>query len=149
MLFYWVIIALLLLIIILILFIIKNYFSIIWFFKMIILFIKNLLNDIYTRFFLKFLYLIYYNILTNIFNFETPESIKNFEEKYFSLDFFKYLCFNFSLVLFIIIFIYLLSLTIWTRAAGPRTRVDQLIAFTFKNIIPCIIFILIIIALFY
>lgn len=152
-----IIIVLIILNIILVFFIIKNYDIIfiflkviLAFFNLIIICLKNYFISIYKK--IKYtisfhLNLIYYEILINIFGFRSLESIKEFEKKYFSMDFLKYILFNFSLFLYIFIFIYLLSLTIWTRAAGPRTRVDQLIAFTFKNIVPCIIIILIIIIL--
>lgn len=45
------------------------------------------------------------------------------------------LCNIYSLIVIILIFLFLLSLTIWTRASGPRTRVDQLHYLTWKEIL--------------
>ncbi len=44
--------------------------------------------------------------------------------------------------------IFLLSLTIWTRAAGPRVRLDQLSNYVFKKSTPLILFIILIIIIY-
>lgn len=70
----------------------------------------------------------------------------------FEIDLYKQLLFEVNLLLFIeiyfIIFIilYLLSLTIWTRAAGPRYRLDQLLNVAFRAILPTLIIIIIILS---
>jgi len=48
-----------------------------------------------------------------------------------------------SLITIMLIFIFLLSITIWTRASGPRTRVDQLHYLTWKEILISLFIIII------
>jgi len=62
----------------------------------------------------------------------------------------KYLNISFiQFYLFLVLILYLLCLTIWTRAAGPRVRLDQLAAFVFKNSVPILIGLTIIIIIIY
>ena len=68
------------------------------------------------------------------------------------IDLYKKLLFEVNFILFIeiytIVFIilYLLSLTIWTRAAGPRYRLDHLLSVAFRAILPTLVIILIILS---
>ena len=56
-----------------------------------------------------------------------------------------YLILQYYCILFVIL--YILALSIWTRAAGPRIRLDQLISLAFKNAVVTLILLVILLIL--
>lgn len=114
------------------------------------LFNLNFLNFFYINYIINLTqnYLIFkWYILIYLESFKVTNSIIIYISVIYNLFY------NFNLFLFfqyfciIFIFLFCLSLTIWTRAAGPRVRPDQLLNLITKNILSVLIFTLILICI--
>jgi hypothetical protein len=113
--------------------------------KIIVFFLRNVFD--LRRYLRPKFYYWYYIYLIKLFGFKTFDEANDFEEKYFTKKNFAIICLNLYFLIIILSYIYLLSLSIWTRAAGPRIRIDHLAIIIFKYTLPFLILIIIIIIL--
>lgn len=113
-------------------------------------YIENIIFNLNIFFLYKSIYFNMYNFRREVFYNDFLEWLLKKKNTIISGDItmdniIKQLNNSYNLMVIILIFIFLLSLTIWTRASGPRTRVDQLHYLTWKEILISLFIVLLLV----